>query len=58
VREYTTTSKYKPKGKKEASKGEIVDIIKQIDDRDKLKEIKDYLVQIRDRDVERNIENI
>jgi hypothetical protein len=55
IREYTTRSTYKPKGVKEARKGDIIDLIKQINDREKLKKIKEFIIN--ERGDSKNVEN-
>jgi hypothetical protein len=45
VKEYTTRRKYTPKGVKEAKKSDIIDILKRIDDRQSLIEIKEFILK-------------
>jgi hypothetical protein len=43
VREYISRRKYTPKGAKEVKKGDIIDTLKRIDDKQSLKEIKEFI---------------
>lgn len=55
VREYISKSTYVPKEKRPAIKSEIADLIKRIDDRDKLKLIKQAIIKINAGEIGENI---